>query len=271
MSYNDLESSNYDGEPIYLYEFRLNAQYWRYTSAATSQSLLGSVWTPMGVADDGVKQTGDTTVDALNITMPISSDVVGLFIGTPPINPVYVTIRRFHAGDSDAAVCYVGEVAQINENTPVSAVVTCNTLSASMERNGLRLSYSRGCPFALYDSCCKVNKENFRFDGTIQSVGANTIVIPGAAQFSNNWFNGGYIEWNDPKRGIERRAIELHTGDTIFIFGTVSGIAGGMIIKLYPGCPRTTAACKTKFNNLANYGGIPAMPDRSPFDGNPVF
>lgn len=271
MSYNDIESSNYGGKPIYLYEFRLNDQYWRYTSAANSVSTLGFMWEPMGVSDDGVKQTGDTTVDALNITMPISSAVVGLYIGTPPISPVYVTIRHMHEGDPDAAVVYVGEVMQINMNTPVTAIVTCNTLSASLERNGLRLAYTRGCPYSLYDVCCKVNKENFRYDGTISTVGAASIVVPGVANFGDKWFAGGYIEWVDPRRGVDRRAIEQHVGDTLYIFGNVSGIAGGMIIKIYPGCPRTVAACKTKFNNLANYGGIPSMPDRSPFDGNPVF
>lgn len=271
MSYNDLESSNYNGEPIYLYEFRLNDQYWRYTSAATSKSMGGFVWEPMGVSDDGVKQTGDTTVDALNITMPISSPVVGLFRGTPPSNPVFITLRRFHFGDTDAAVCYVGEVQQSNMNTPVSAVMTCNTLSASMERNGLRLAWSRSCPYALYDSCCKVNKEDFRFDGTIQTVGGSSIIVPGAEIYGDRYFAGGFIEWNDPRYGTERRAIEKHTGDVLVIFGTVSGLAGGMVIKIYPGCPRTTDACDTKFNNLANYGGVPSMPPTSPFDGNPIF
>jgi uncharacterized phage protein (TIGR02218 family) len=203
--------------------------------------------------------------------MPISSPIVGFFIGTPPINPIFVTIRHMHFGDDDAAVCYVGEVMECNENTPVSAVLKCNTLSASLERNGLRLAWSRSCPYALYDSCCKVNKEQFRFDGTIQSVGGSSIIVPGVAVFGDKWFAGGFIEWTDPRRGVERRAIEQHTGNTLTIFGTVSGIAGGMVIKIYPGCPRTVDACKTKFNNLANYGGIKSMPPNSPFDGNPVF
>lgn len=271
MSYNQRESSNYAGEPIYLYEFRLNDQYWRYSSSAEPVSLGGFVWEPQGVSDDGVKQTGDTTVDALNITLPTSSAVVGLFAGTPPSNAIYITIRRFHIGDPDAAVCYVGEVMQCNMNTPASSVITCNTLSASLERNGLRMAYTRGCPYAMYDSSCGVNREAFRFDGTIASVGGGKIVVPGAAAFKDRWFAGGYIEWTDPRFGIERRQIEEHDGDSLTIFGTVAGIAGGMIIKIFPGCPKTTEACLTRFNNLDNYGGIPSMPARSPFDGKPIF
>lgn len=271
MAYNIIETSNYDGEPIYLYEFRLNDNYWRYTSAATRQSLLGSIWEPMGIADDGVKQTGETQVDALNISIPTESAVVGLFNGTPPINPLRIMIRRFHWGDTDAAVCYVGEIYQVNMSSPTVSVMTANTLSAAMERNGLRLAWSRACPYAVYDSCCKVNKESKRYNGTISSVGGNSVIIPGVAAFGNDWFTGGYLEWIDPQRGVERRAIETHLGDTLSIFGTVGGLSGGLTIKVYPGCSRTSVECDTKFNNLDNYGGIISMPDRSPFDGNPVF
>ena len=271
MAYNLLESSNGDGEPIYLYEFRLNDNYWRYTSSTMPISLGGNIWESVAISDDGVKQSGETQVDALNITMPIDSEVVGLFIGTPPINPVYITMRRFHYGDTEAAVCYVGEVFQINEATPSGATVTCNALSASMERNGLRLAYSRSCPYSLYDMNCRVNKEAFRVDGKISTVGGSAVVIPQAAAYGDRYFAGGYIEWLDPKRGTERRAIENHAGDTIYIFGNVDGLAGGLLIKLYPGCGRTTNDCVGKFNNMDNYGGIPSMPDRSPFDGNPIF
>lgn len=161
-SYNQIETSNYDGVPIYLYEFRLNDKYWRYTSADQPVAMADSIWEPVGVSDDGVKQTGETEVDALNITLPTSSAVVGLFIGTPPSNPVYLICRRFHYGDTDAAIVYVGSVSTINSGDPVKSTVTCTTLSASMERNGLRLSFSRGCPHALYDKRCRVNKETFR-------------------------------------------------------------------------------------------------------------
>lgn len=271
MSYNDLETSNYSGEPVYLYEFRLNDRYWRYTSSAQRLSALGTIWEAVAISDDGVKQTGETQVDALNITLPTESAVVGLFIGTPPINRIRVMIRHLHYGDTDAAVAYVGEVYQCNSASPVQSVLTCNTLSAAMERNGLRLAWSRGCPYAVYDVSCKVNKENFRFDGVIASVGGSSIVVNGAAAYGDDWFTGGFIEWIDPQRGTERRAIETHTGNTLNIFGVVSGLAGGMVIKVYPGCPRTSAACQSRFNNLDNYGGIISMPDRSPFDGNPVF
>lgn len=271
MGYNERESSNYAGIPIYLFEFRLLTKYWRYTSADQAVSMLGEIWTSVAITDDGVKQSGDSMADALKITMPTATDIVNMFIGTPPMNPIFITIRRYHFGDTEAAVCYVGEVASINSASPVASIVTCNTLSASLERNGLRLAWARGCPHALYDGQCRVNKETHRLDAVLDGVGGDSITSPDFARFPADWFAGGFIEWADSLRGIERRAIEAHNGNRITIFGTVAGLAGGMSLKVYPGCARTTAACQNKFNNLDNYGGIPSMPDRSPFDGSPVF
>ncbi|ENL7150948.1 phage BR0599 family protein [Salmonella enterica subsp. enterica serovar Newport] len=272
MSYNIIETSNDNGRPVFMYEFRLLDKYWRYTSADAKVSALGSIWEPMGVSDDGIKQTGEAKTDALNLTLPNSNPVVGLFIGTPPGSPVTLTIRRMHLDDNDPVVCYVGTVDSINQGeNPTVATVTCSTLSATMDRNGLRLSWSRGCPHALYDGQCRVNKEAFRVDATILTVGAGTVTAAAYATRPDGYFAGGFIEWIDPVYGVERRGIETHTGNTITIFGTVDGLAGGYILKTYPGCPRTSAACDTIFNNLANFGGIPSLPDCSPFDGNPIF
>ena len=85
------------------------------------------------------------------------------------------------------------------------------------------------------------------------------------------YFSGGFIEWVDPDRGIERRAIESHlAGGVIKLFGSADGTSVGMSFTAYPGCARTTTACNS-FNNIGNYGGIPNLDGKSPFDGNPVF
>jgi hypothetical protein len=44
-----------------------------------------------------------------------------------------------------------------------------------------------------------------------------------------------------------------------------------MIVAAYPGCPRTIAVCDARFANHLRYGGVPHLPGKSPFDGDPVF
>lgn len=271
MAYDVVEVSRQDGAPIYLYEFRLYDKYWRYCSADVAVSAGGHLWSQMEVADDGVKQTGEAQVDALTITLPTSNPIVGLFAATPPSGSVLVTIRRMHYGADGLVVCYVGEVSSVNIASPQTASVTCATISASLARTGLRESWSRGCPHALYDSQCRVNKNNVKVKATIATVGTGALTVTGIDAYPDGWFDGGYMEWADAVRGYERRGIESQTGSALVLFGTADGIGSGAQVFLYPGCPRTTAACKAKFNNLDNYGGCPGLPNRSPFDGNPVF
>ena len=85
------------------------------------------------------------------------------------------------------------------------------------------------------------------------------------------YFPGGFIEWLDPDRGIERRTIEAQGPDGLIrLFGTGDGIEVGQQFTAYPGCAHNTDACKA-FGNLLNYGGIPDLAGKSPFDGDPVF
>ena len=49
------------------------------------------------------------------------------------------------------------------------------------------------------------------------------------------------------------------------------GLRVGQDVVAYPGCARTIAICQSKFNNAPNFGGVPGLPGKSPFDGTPIF
>jgi len=84
-------------------------------------------------------------------------------------------------------------------------------------------------------------------------------------------FDGGFIEWQHPVRGTEFLVIETQNGNACEMFGDTGGLYYNLAVTAYPGCKRTTDDCGTKFNNLDNFGGVPDLPGKSPFDGDPVF
>lgn len=271
MSYESVEVSRDDGSPQFLYLFELNDKAWRYTLGAERVNIDGHWWEPIGISDDGVKQKGDPVSDLLNVTVPSTLDIVKFYIQTPPSSPVFLTVRRYHVGDFQSVVAYVGEVSNVNQNKPGQAVVSCSTISASLDRNGLRLAWSRTCPHSLYDKQCRVNPGAYRVQIEVQELGPGTVKAPQLAGLQDGWFDGGYLEWESPERGIERRGIEEHLGDTILMFGANDGITPGLIAYAHPGCNRIVDTCRLKFNNIENYGGIPSMPGKSPFDGDPIY
>ena len=261
MSFNQVELSDDEGRPIYLYAFTLDAATWRYTSSDADVNYGGYRWLATAISDSGVKLTGDTNTDTLEIEAPSAIAPAQMFIATPPSMPIIVRIFHYHEGDNEAVLGYMGELMQVNQPEPGKAVLTCDTINASMQRDGLRLSWQRNCPYAVYDAAtCKADKSKHAIPMTVYDVVGNVVVMNGLDAHPSGSLDGGFIEWEHPSRGTEFRTIERQVGNACEIFGLGDGLYYGLQVTGYPGCKRTTTDCTTKFNNLDNYGGIPDLP-----------
>jgi hypothetical protein len=121
------------------------------------------------------------------------------------------------------------------------------------------------------DGLCNVPREDFAVVATVTaSFGASV----SAAEFSSvpdGRLAGGYAEWITAGGNSERRSISAHLGDTIVMFYGTSTLPVGASVTVYPGCKHNFDDCDGFFNNGPNYGGDLYSPERSPFDGNPVF
>lgn len=270
MALNDYEMSLEDAKPVYLYAFSLGGRTWRYASSASDVLTTdGFVWAATPISHSGVSVTGEATTDALTIEASTSIAPVQVYMINPPSTPISLTIFQKDAGDSERVAIYVGDVVQVNFPEPSKATVTCETISVSMRRQGLRLGWQRACPYAVYDeSTCKVNKVAYAVPVTVTSVDGFTITVSGV--LTSNVYGGGFFEWTHPVKGLEFLTIEAQIGNVLTVFGTTADLHPGLAITLYRGCARTPVACAS-FNNYDNYGGVPAMPGKSPFDGTPVF
>lgn len=283
MAYEVLEASVEDGRPIEFYDFSLNDTVWRYTTAETDIVAGGFTWTSAAIQRSNVKQTGESISDAQTLNVPSWIGPAQLFMTQAPSNPILLTIYCKHEGDAiDHAVVYSGEVTNCNFPMPGQAVLTLESLMSSMNREGLRLAWQRSCPYSVYDPVnCKVDKDAFKTDFVVLSIDSFTIGVELATAKADGYYNNGFLEWGHPIRGIEYIAIETHravtspaTGEpnAYFQIMTPPGeLFEGATGSVYPGCTFTPTDCTEKFDNFANYGGVPDLPGRSPFDGNPVF
>jgi hypothetical protein len=278
---------------IFLYEFGLGDKVWRYTSNSVDViDENGLLWEASSISDDGIKQTGEAVTDAMTITASVELVPARLFMYAPPSRVIDVSMYRaaflpkaettgFSGTDITAPAStamvtnkrpvYVGEVSQCSFPEPGRAVITCQTLSASMQREGLRLPWQRQCPYAIYDqSSCRLNKAAWSITSKVLTVTGNTVLVDTAGPNPDGYLNGGYLEFEHPIKGAETLAIEVQSGTTLIIFGSAAELWEGMSVTLYPGCNQTPQRCQF-FDNYLNYGGYPALPGKSPFDGDPVF
>lgn len=271
MSFDEFERSNYNGVPRFLYEFTLGSTRWRYCNAQASITHLGAVYQAVPVKHGEIVMSGDASADDLALNISAKADVTGLFVATPPSASLAVVIKTLHRGDTEAAVIWTGIVKSGKRVSDAEFEFNCNSLMSTLTRNGLRLTWGRGCPHALYDRGCKVDPADHGVTAQVAAVTGNTVVSAAFANYADGHFAGGFVSFTGAYGTIERRAIERHVGNTLTLLGPSDGINASAWVTAYPGCDRVTATCLNKFNNLPNYGGFPHLPNKSPFDGDPVF
>jgi len=278
MSFNDTEISTQDGRPVALYLLVWGWTVWAYTSAdrniTRSEIINGTPvdveYLALAVSDNGMVQGGSSAND-FTLDCPSNLPIVDLFRGTPPSNSIWLMVRRQHFGEADAPIYWTGTVTNVKNLGPANAQVIGKPLTASFKRTGLRLCWTRECPHFLYDHGCKVDPDDFKVEATITAITGNTITVDTVDDNADDYFRGGYVEWEINDDGtVERRMIEAHAGLSLTMFGLTDGMEIGDTVSLFPGCDRTPGTCQAKFNNLANYGGFDFMPGQTPF-GTVIF
>lgn len=273
MAFDDLERSPYSGSDARLYLFRLQDKYWRFNNSDQDIVYAGQTYVHFPISDDGLKQKSEVIADVFSINISSSSTLVTLFNGTPPSQPIRVEMRQIQDGDTEAPLMWVGYISGVKFKDEVTSTLTCNTQTGYLNRQGVRLAYTRQCPHALYDQECQLNKDDWAEVIAIRDVGGNgfnfDVVTPGPQTY-NGRFTNGFIEWKPDPLYTERRAILVHVDQQIILLNQTDGLTEGMEVRAFPGCQRVPANCHL-FNNIDNYGGFPFMPGKSPYDGDPVF
>lgn len=273
MAILDYEESLELARPVFLYKFILGTKSWRYASSATDVLLQdGTLWHACAISHDGVKQTGDATVDALTIDAPVELAPAQVFLANPPSKEMTLLIYQKDVSDPEVYAIYSGECTQFTVPEYGKVHIVCETISVTLRREGLRFGWQRGCPYSLYDErTCMVPKASHGVVKQILAINGNVVTVD-IPDTDLSRYPGGFLEWTHPVKGTEYLGIESAgvSNGTITTFGYPKELYVGQSITMFRGCARTPAACQ-EFGNFANYGGVPNMPGKSPFDGNNPF
>ena len=264
MSYSGFESSIQDGTPIELYEFSRGYTFWRFTSFSKEYKEGLTVWSPESIERDNVVQTAELSKGGVSVSFPITNEFAAGYLGYVPENTTLLTIYRLHRTDtSNQKISYwKGRVLSVKaEGKRVKLV--CESIFSSLKRTGLRARYERSCRHTVFDTQCRVSIELYRLAGTIQYQTPDFITLSDIAPMTTNYYAGGMA------RDVDNNYRFIVANDSYTV--TLSRPFGRQMLTeelvLYPGCDKTRDTCKSKFNNVLNYGGFPWIPRKNPFDG----
>lgn len=269
MSYLNRTHSVSDGQPVTLYRFTLGRgeREWRFTDADCDVTVNGEKWLATAVSDSG-RRTGDN----LSVTLPSDNAVAQLFRGIAPSQSMTLTVMRLHWQDNEIRVVWIGTIIEAKRPDVHQTQLISAGLSSTMRSAGLRLMWGRSCPYALYDTDCKVDKAKFAVAGLrVQALDGVSVTVNFPHVVAQHHFNAGFIEWTDNSGVREVRAVTVHENNRLTLMGGTQKISVGTLITVYPGCDGQVKTCRDKFNNVLNFGGIPHMPNKSPYDGSRIF
>lgn len=262
MSYTNFEKSDYSGHPLELYRFALGDLVWLFTSADHEVAWGEDTYRPVYVKRGGFTKGGDARKSTMEIEVAASNDVALLFRTGWLSGILIVTVYRHHHDDSEYSVLWKGRVTSCKWAGSVATLSSENVFTL-FRRSGLRRCYQVGCPHVLFGDACGLSADAWRVAATVVSVTENEVELSGIGGQGSGYFLGGML-----KAGDELRMITAHAGDTVTVVDGISGLADGTTVTLWPGCARTLAACRDKFGNLDNYGGLPFLPGKNPFSGD---
>lgn len=272
MSYAGYEESVDAGSPVELYVFEYGTQKYLYTSNETEITYSTEVYSPLAISRTKITMSTERGKNDITVTVPRAAVVANLFVAAPPTEVLMLTLFRMHRVDGNPVVAWKGRVVNCKWMPDQTADLLCESFFTSLARMGLRRGFGKQCDHALFDAQCTLLKSNFEFASIADAVGNLQITVAGADAQADGYYEGGIAEWLNADSGvIERRMITTHVGEVVTVTHHIVDLLPTQAVSLYPGCPHNMAVCKSRFNNLANYGGFPFIPDVNPFGGTTLF
>lgn len=269
MTFGDLEASREEAIPLAMMLFTYGdgaTDYYAYTTAEDAVTYNDIVYTPIPVNSDEFTASGSLDRAAIPIRLSKFLPITELFTGFPPSQPITVQVFLGHVGSSDFKLSWPGRVRShaIEGN---DLVLTCESISTSMKRNGLRRHWQRGCMHAVYGPQCKAVQSSFTVNAVVSSVASPYINLPanwnGSLPVSN--FVNGIVRWTNSDGRTDYRMILLLTGPTQLVLDSdVPQLEAGMTISLSLGCDHEIDTCINVFHNVNNYGGCKWIPLKNP-------
>jgi hypothetical protein len=242
--------------------------YFGYTDAEQEIVLDNITYAPIPIMRDPISASGTLDKSRLSLRMKRDVEFAELFRVYPPTQPVVLIILQGHLSDPDDPdeflVCWTGRVLSVGREGD-ECVVSCEPISSSLRRPGLRRHYQLGCPHVLYGDQCRANKAAATTAGVVASISGTYVTLnPGwNGLFSASDFIEGTMEWT-VESGIERRKILSISGNTLLLSGLIRDLLVGGGVSTVLGCNHQTSHCSGLHNNILNFGGCPWIPTKNP-------
>lgn len=156
-----------------------------------------------------------------------------------------------------------GNIGEITRTEEGEYTTELRGLTQRLTRQLLK-TYGSSCDAELGDSRCTVNIFALTETGTVTAVHSNRAfsvsVTSSSATEEDFFFNGGVLTFTSGANdgyGMEVKSclLDVTINEVLLYLPMTSDVQVGDTFSIRPGCDKTAALCKNRFNNLVNYRG----------------
>jgi len=267
MTFDALEYSQQDSQPAELYQFRLAAEQFNYTTAEGGVTWQAVAYSPVILQRARISISREVRKSELGVQMPASDPLAQRFRTYPPDGTMTLTVLRIQIADGveETRLLFKGRVvgAAFSDNGEI-ATLRVRSLESGLTRGVPRFVYSGLCNHVLYDANCKVDRELFKFTGNVIAETGSDITVQNVSTQGADWAVAGYVQIGAAViDGI--RFVRQQSGDTLTLLLPFENSVLGSPVTVYSGCAHDVATCRDKFANVVNFGGFPYVPGINPF------
>ena len=259
--------------PAFLYHFWVRfpttTDHWYFTSFAETLTVGGHDYAPEPITHGELRTGLKADTESLQIDSVIFDDnPLAQFVPFTLPFPLNVEIIETTLPMLNAPTTLFAGTIQSVTAKGRKLTANCVSLIDAFERKLPRHVFQTRCNYALFEpSTCKLSRSGFAITATITAIDGTdpTIVtVSVGPDLATHWFTEGWIEVGtgnteeirtvkDSTR-IDATHQRLNLTRPLF-----ENIVGASLIAL-PGCDKRNVTCQTKFDNFANFGGMPYLP-----------
>ena len=154
----------------------------------------------------------------------------------------------------------IGEVTWSEEGFEATVVSYMKNLSVNIGN-----VFTANCRHTLFSGAslgncgyCGVDKASFTSTGSVTAVATNKWVFTISNSQADTFYSNGLIKFTSGYNAGLSAVIKSHASNQVtLMLPTAFSIQVGDTFEIQAGCDKTLDTCKTKFNNVLNYGGFP--------------
>lgn len=156
---------------------------------------------------------------------------------------------------------FIGEIKWTDSQFQADVVNNVKNLDGNIGH-----TYTAECRHTLYGSAetgkigyCGIDKSAFTFTGTVSSITIQKwkLTVSGFSK-DDGYFDYGTLTFTSGNNAGLSVIVKEQIGNSIsFMLPTAFTIAVGDTFSISAGCNKSLGTCKSKFNNVLNFGGFP--------------